>query len=86
MARKPSALSVTLEGKRRLIADMAMSSGWQALTEDIAVKLDAATARLTRGVELSLDDVRLLQGEIRAYSELLTHVNTCVEKVQEKGE
>lgn len=85
MAR-PSSLGLTPEGKQSAIAELAMSLGWQALAEHIAVKIDSATMQLTGGTKLSIEEVRLLQGEIRAHNELMSYVNTCVNKTKAKGE
>lgn len=86
MAQPRSTLGLTPEGKQSAIAGLAMTLGWQALAEHVAVKIDSATTQLTMGTKLSLEETRLLQGEIRAHTELLSYVNTCVNKTKAKGE
>mgnify|MGYP000912741375 FL=1 len=86
MAASQNTLGLTPEGKQRMIAELAMTLGWQTLAEHIAKKIDSASTQLTGGTKLSLEEVRLLQGEIRAHSELVSYVNTCVQKTRAKGE
>jgi hypothetical protein len=66
------------------VAEMAGSEGWKALSAYMSQVVKTNTSRLTNEEFASLQEVALLQGEIRGMNEILQFVNTRLAKVRKE--
>lgn len=66
-----------LERLRRVqqVSEMSMSPGWKALSDYIASRIAASTRQLID--EKDCNTMRLLQGQIQAWEQTVSYVNTC---------